>query len=253
MNGAPRNASLYLSEIFCSFQGEGLYAGEPTLFLRLAGCPFRCVYCDTPYALERAPHARVQVLPGKAEYEEVPNPVSLEQVLTWLERLRSFPARFVSLTGGEPLSQSQTLASCLPALKKKGLRLYLETAGQSATRLMPLLPYLEVVALDWKFQRHLPHPDFVAGHIASLQAASDKAFVKMVLTNDLTWEEISEALQKIKSVSAHIPVVLQPVTPFGGVKERVEPHKLMAWAAAARQLMPQVRLLGQLHPVWGLP
>ena len=49
----------YLSEIFVSFQGEGLYAGRRHLFLRLSGCHLRCRYCDTPGSLERTPSFRV--------------------------------------------------------------------------------------------------------------------------------------------------------------------------------------------------
>lgn len=250
--GLP-DPSVYLSEVFCSFQGEGLYAGEPMIFLRLTGCPFRCVYCDTPNALERESHARVETSPGAAEYEQVQNPVSLNQVLAWLDRFRPFPASFLSLTGGEPLAQAKALADWLPPLKERGLRLYLDTAGHSASELGLLLPYLDVVAMDWKFRRHLPHADFPEEHLACLRLSAEKAFVKMVLTNDLTWDEIADALRKIASVSADIPVVLQPVTPFGATQERVEPRKLMTWAFSARGLLPHVRLLGQLHPTWGLP
>ena len=48
----------YVSEIFVSFQGEGLYAGRRQLFLRMGGCHLRCRYCDTPDSLERTPHYR---------------------------------------------------------------------------------------------------------------------------------------------------------------------------------------------------
>ena len=47
-----QNAEINISEIFYSIQGEGLLAGRPSVFIRLAGCPLRCKYCDTVYALD---------------------------------------------------------------------------------------------------------------------------------------------------------------------------------------------------------
>ncbi len=45
-------ATLRVNETFVSIQGEGGLIGAPTLFIRLDGCPLRCSWCDTPYALE---------------------------------------------------------------------------------------------------------------------------------------------------------------------------------------------------------
>ena len=45
-----RSATLKISETFVSIQGEAAAAGWRTLFIRLTGCPLRCVYCDTEYA-----------------------------------------------------------------------------------------------------------------------------------------------------------------------------------------------------------
>src|SRR6476620_8725923 len=55
----------YLSEIFVSFQGEGLYTGRRQLFLRLSGCHMRCRYCDTPGSLERSSHFQVYASNGE--------------------------------------------------------------------------------------------------------------------------------------------------------------------------------------------
>ena len=46
------NNTLLINEIFYSIQGESLTTGEPTIFIRLAGCPLRCSYCDTSYAFK---------------------------------------------------------------------------------------------------------------------------------------------------------------------------------------------------------
>ena len=98
---------LKLTEIFHSLQGESESVGLPTVFVRLTGCPLRCGYCDTAYAFTGG------------EWWELP------QVL---EKVASFGARHVCVTGGEPLAQR----NCLPlltALCDAGYRVSLETSG----------------------------------------------------------------------------------------------------------------------------
>jgi 7-carboxy-7-deazaguanine synthase len=98
---------LRITEIFHSLQGETSTVGLPTVFVRLTGCPLRCQYCDTAYAFSGG-----QV-------------VTVDEIL---ERVASFDARFVTVTGGEPLAQP----ACLPllrALVDAGFETSLETSG----------------------------------------------------------------------------------------------------------------------------
>jgi 7-carboxy-7-deazaguanine synthase len=101
---------LKLTEIFYSLQGEADTAGIPTVFVRLTGCPLRCQYCDTAYAFH-----------GGQWW-------SLEAIL---ERVAEFGARYVCVTGGEPLAQPHCLA-LLRALAEAGYRVSLETSGAMA-------------------------------------------------------------------------------------------------------------------------
>lgn len=100
-------SALRISEIFHSLQGESRPAGCPTAFVRLTGCPLRCVYCDTSYAFQGG--ARLSV----AEI---------------LDRVRSFGVRYVCVTGGEPLAQPACL-ELLIALCDAGYAVSLETSG----------------------------------------------------------------------------------------------------------------------------
>ncbi len=77
-------ATLRVNETFLSVQGEGSAIGAPTFFIRLDGCPLRCAWCDTPYALA-----------GTAGVETTP-----EQLVA-----RSAGAQRIVITGGEPLAQ----------------------------------------------------------------------------------------------------------------------------------------------------
>ena len=104
---APPAARLKITEIFHSLQGEADTAGIPTTFVRLTGCPLRCGYCDTAYAFHGG------------EWWEV------GQVL---DRVHELGARYVCVTGGEPLAQK----GCLELLRRlcdAGLRVSLETSG----------------------------------------------------------------------------------------------------------------------------
>ena len=76
--------SLLISEIFYSIQGESLTVGEPTTFIRLAGCPLRCSYCDTSYAFK--------------DGEEF----TFESIIS---KITDYNTSFITVTGGEPLAQ----------------------------------------------------------------------------------------------------------------------------------------------------
>jgi len=96
-----------ITEIFYSLQGEARTVGLPTVFVRLTGCPLRCVYCDTEYAFSG----------GELQ--------SISQVAA---RVADYAPRYVTVTGGEPLAQRNCL-SLLVALCDAGYEVSLETSG----------------------------------------------------------------------------------------------------------------------------
>ena len=100
-------SSLRITEIFHSLQGETSATGLPTVFVRLTGCPLRCSYCDTAYAFEGG---------SKMMLSEI------MQIVT------DFGARYVTVTGGEPLAQPQCI-ELLKDLCDAGYKVSLETSG----------------------------------------------------------------------------------------------------------------------------
>jgi 7-carboxy-7-deazaguanine synthase len=107
MPDAHLRNSLRVTEIFHSIQGESSRVGLPTVFVRLTGCPLRCVWCDTDYAFSGG------------------EPLALADIL---QRVAAFDCKTICVTGGEPLAQK----NCLPllaALCDAGYSVSLETSG----------------------------------------------------------------------------------------------------------------------------
>src|SRR5690606_39416554 len=98
---------LRVTEIFYSLQGESRTVGLPTVFIRLTGCPLRCVYCDTAYAFTGG------------------RKMSISEILA---EVRAYRPHYVTVTGGEPLAQRGCLA-LLEALVEKEYEVSLETSG----------------------------------------------------------------------------------------------------------------------------
>ncbi len=105
-----KDQALRITEIFYSLQGEARTVGLPTVFVRLTGCPLRCVYCDTAYAFEG----------GEIK--------SLSDILA---SVAAYQARYVTVTGGEPLAQ-QNCEALLSQLCDLGCEVSLETSGALA-------------------------------------------------------------------------------------------------------------------------
>ena len=102
-----RKSRLRITEIFYSLQGESRPAGYPTAFIRLTGCPLRCHYCDTEYAFHGG---RVM------------------EIADIIQAIATYQAKFVCVTGGEPLAQPNCLG-LLTDLCDLDYRVSLETSG----------------------------------------------------------------------------------------------------------------------------
>jgi 7-carboxy-7-deazaguanine synthase len=117
---AVRSERLRINEIFHSLQGEADCVGFPTVFVRLTGCPLRCQYCDTEYAFHSGDWFDLDAI---------------------LLRVRELGAKYVCVTGGEPLAQPNCL-KLLERLCDAGFAVSLETSGA-----------LDVAAVDPRVSR----------------------------------------------------------------------------------------------------
>ncbi|WP_367109886.1 7-carboxy-7-deazaguanine synthase QueE [uncultured Psychrobacter sp.] len=109
-------AGLRITEIFYSLQGEALTSGLPTVFVRLTGCPLRCVYCDTEYAFTGGER------------------LSLDAII---ETIKSYPCKRICVTGGEPLAQPNTI-ELMKRLLSDNYEISLETAGALTVANVPV-------------------------------------------------------------------------------------------------------------------
>lgn len=225
-------------EVFPSIQGEGIHAGRRHLFVRFWNCNLACRYCDTDY---------------KGSYREVTREVLLGEVEGFVRRDGPFHA--VSLTGGEPLLWAPFLEGWLPRLRSLGQRAYLETNGTLPAALQRLTDWIDIVAMDVK-------PPSSTGDRAVWpenerflrisREAGKEVFVKVIVTADTSDEEVRRSVEMVRSAGTEIPLVIQPVTPWGEVRDPPAPEQIARWKAWASERLADVRVLPQMHRVWGV-
>ncbi|MGE5385547.1 MAG: 7-carboxy-7-deazaguanine synthase QueE [Betaproteobacteria bacterium] len=207
-------ATLRISEIFFSLQGEASRVGLPTVFVRLTGCPLRCVWCDTEYAFTGG------------------ETMTIEAILAEVGR---HPARQVCVTGGEPLAQ-KTALELLTALCDAGYDVSLETSGA-----------LDLAGVDPRVAKimDLKAPD--SGESGrnrweNLQRLGAGDEIKFVVASRGDYEWARDIIRE-RQLDALCPLLMSPV------QGRMAPAELADWILADG--LP-VRFQLQLHKLlWG--
>jgi 7-carboxy-7-deazaguanine synthase len=185
---------MIISEIFYSLQGEGFLAGTPSMFVRLAGCPLRCRWCDTKYAWG-------QTAGGYYSIEKI------------VQAVQKTPCKFVVITGGEPMINSD-LPQLLQKLKALGKHITVETAG------IAFIPDMscDLMSISPKLSNSTPaNPKLSAIHedsrlvLAVLRKLIDnyKYELKFVVDSQDDLAEIQQTIEKLGNVDLE-RVMLMP-------------------------------------------
>ncbi len=206
--------SLRITEIFYSLQGETRYTGLPTVFIRLTGCPLRCVYCDTAYAFNSGE----------------------KQVLSdIISQVQQFQTRFVTVTGGEPLAQTESLL-LMQMLIEQGYEVSLETSG--AMDISTIHPAVSIV-MDIKTPASAESKKNLYSNIEHLDSNDQ---VKFVIADRADYEW-SKSIMDQYQLTQRCEILFSPVNGM------LSSQQLADWII---QDQLQVRFQIQLHKVlWG--
>ena len=248
-----------LVEIFHSIQGEGRFVGVPMVFVRVAVCPIRCRYCDTPESYTAEPQFPVTV--GEDVFQQR-NPVTAERACELVAQVvgnAGGGALAISQTGGEPLLYPGFLRRMGEILKTRGHPLHLETAALEPDALSDAVSVVDHLSADYKLPETLQGEtpemgDFRSAHLGCVEravAAGCTVDVKIVLTKRVKTGSFRRALTDLAPWRGKLLLVLQPVTPFGG-EEPPSQGRLRECLASAREAGFETRVLPQVHKVMGL-
>lgn len=207
---------LRVTEIFRSIQGESTHAGRPCAFVRLTGCPMRCVWCDSEYTFTGGQY------------------IALEDVI---EQVRAFNCKLVEVTGGEPLAQREAF-TLIERLCSEGFEVLVETGGYVSTE--DVDPRARII-LDVKCptsgeeaRNHWPNVE---------RLRADKDEVKFVITNFADWTYALDIVRRYELSKRAKAVLISPAWDTVDLKDMAE------WVSTSGL---DVRMQLQLHKfIWG--
>lgn len=207
---------LRVTEIFRSIQGESTHAGRPCTFVRLTGCPMRCVWCDSEYTFTGGEH------------------VSIEDVM---RQVRDFGCQLVEVTGGEPLAQREAF-ELIEKLCDAGYEVLIETGGYVSTE---QVDQRAKIILDIKCpgsgeaeRNHWPN-------LSRLRPDCDE--VKFVVADRIDWDFARGVIKEHKLERSAHAILISPAWGQLDLKE------LASWIAGSGM---NLRLQLQMHKyVWG--
>ena len=239
-------------EIFDSVQGEGPCLGYRQVFLRFGGCNLSCAYCDTPQARKPAATCRVELVPGSNEYEYVANPLTVSDVMGYIERLMIRGHHSVSVTGGEPLVQADFLSDLLRELQSGRTDVYLETNGTLPENLRGVVDFFTWIAADIKLPSCTGEPERFQDNLEFMKlCVSPELFVKLVVTDSVDTDEFLRAVSLAAEANVGAEVIIQPVTGRRG-EVLPGPGLLLDLQTKALEIYNKVRIIPRVHQLMHL-
>ncbi len=231
-------------EIFTSIEGEGILFGTKTLFVRLAGCPFTCFYCDTLDALP---------LDSGAEY-------TLEEACNLIDTKLEDKTYKVNFTGGDPLLQHEAVAELAKHVQSMKIWTYLESSCFDSNKFNHVLPFIDFVKIEFKTQdsefvdsKHYPNLiENALNCLRSSVSSKKKTYIKIVVSSKTQMEPFDNLLNDIfKIVSKDVlsGFVIQPT--YGIAEPSLE--NLLKFYDLVYPYYNDVRIVPQLQKLIGAP
>ena len=207
---------LRVTEIFRSIQGESTHAGRPCTFVRLTGCPMRCVWCDSEYTFTGGDH------------------MSIDAVMA---QVHAFGCNLVEVTGGEPLAQKEAF-KLIERLCNEEFEVLIETGGYVSTA---SVDERAKVILDVKCPASGEEPRNDWSNLERLRADRDE--VKFVIADEGDWQYAKKVIEQYDLQTRAHAILISPA--WG----QMDLQQLADWISASGL---KVRMQLQLHKyIWG--
>lgn len=236
-------ARVKLSEIFTSIEGEGILFGTKTMFVRLAGCPLNCHWCDTPYAL---------ALDSGSDY-------SIDEVKQLISESLYHNTYKVNFTGGEPLVQHGAVIELARFVRQKGIKTYLESACYDSARFAKVLPHIDIVKIEFKLrdskvvdEKH--YDSLLRNEVECFKLAigsGKTTYIKVVITNSSSLIEFKELVHEVFRAAKPAEIAGFIIQPSYKIDEPTL-NVLFGFYDAVYPLYDQVRVVPQLHKMIGV-
>lgn len=233
-----------LFEIFTSVEGEGILYGTKTLFVRLAGCPFTCFYCDTKESLP---------LDSGTEY-------SIEEANQLIDTNLKNQTYKVNFTGGDPLIQHQAVALLAKHIQDKKIPTYLESSCFDIDRFNHVLPFIDIVKIEFKTKDSdfvdSQHYEKLIGHTMKCLKSSIQAkkttYIKIVVSSKTKLDEFKELTNQIFKIVSKDDIDGFIIQPTYGVSEPSLELLLNLYDIVYPDYI-EVKVVPQLHKFIGAP
>lgn len=261
MNFSTSNSEKgYISEIFCSIQGEGLYVGVLQIFVRLAGCNLKCSYCDTLYSHTISKTFNVKGFQAANDLDFIKtcyNPIAPEQLV---EIIRNFyPYQLVhsiSITGGEPLLQPEFLAKTCYLIKQTlKQRILIETNGTLPQSIDNIKQFVDIWSVDLKLSAFSKlSSSLLSQNIQFFHLLEPhNTYIKLVIS---TKEDKDSIIEKIKphSFFKDFILIIQPIIHKSiSTLSRYSLYEILDWIRILTPYFKEVRWIPQLHKILHIP
>ena len=233
-----------LFEIFTSVEGEGILYGTKTLFVRLAGCPFTCFYCDTKESLP---------LDSGTEY-------SIEDANKLIDSNLKKQTYKVNFTGGDPLIQHEAVALLAKHIQEKKIPTYLESSCFDVDRFDHVLPFIDIVKIEFKTKDSdfvdAKHYDKFIGHTMKCLQSSVKSkkttYIKVVVSSKTQPNEFTKLVKEIFDIVSKDDLDGFVIQPTYGISEPSLDLLLELYDLVYPYFI-DVKVVPQLHKFIGAP